>query len=185
VSRRFAWVGDDAIRVTLVEPEVELLRALPEQLRALYEVPAPPVTGGAVDPVRDRLFPRAYLDPTAEDAEAEWRALVHPDLVRDRIGALGLLTASLDATTARRRGKVTLDLAEDEVAAWLSVLNDARLVLGIRLQITEDVVPGPLDPTDPEAQGLAAYAWLTDVQSELVEALLPRLPDGDPDGDPD
>ena len=32
-----------------------------------------------------RLFPRAYLDPTAETEEAEWQALVGPSLLRERL----------------------------------------------------------------------------------------------------
>ena len=36
----------------------------------------------------ERLFPRAYLDPTEEDAETEWQAVVHDDLVREKLAAL-------------------------------------------------------------------------------------------------
>jgi Domain of unknown function (DUF2017) len=166
VSPRFAPLDDDgALRVTLSQPELDLLRSLPSELRALYEAE------DDADPVRARLFPRAYLDPTAEDAEREWRELVHPELLRERLAAIEIVVASLDGATAER-GEVVADLSADDVAAWLGVLNDARLALGTRLGVTEETDYAELEPDDPSAPGLAAYAWLTYLQGELVEALL-------------
>jgi hypothetical protein len=153
--------------------ERDLLRSLPDELRTLYEL-GPDES----DPVRGRLFPRAYLDPTAEDAEREWRDLVHPELVRGRMDALDRLLVSLDAAPAPTpgRGTVVVPLDDDAVGALLSVLNDARLALGTRLGVTEDTDYDDLDPSDPRAPGLAAYAWLTYVEGELIETLLGDLP---------
>jgi hypothetical protein len=153
------------------EPERDLLRSLPEQLRGVYAAD----TEG--DPVRDRLFPRAYLDPTAEDAEREWRELVQPELVRERLEALALVTSSLDDASEGKRGNLVADLTADEVAAWLGVLNDARLALGTRLGVTEHTELAELDPDDPDTAGLAVYTWLTHLQGDLVETLLMDLPD--------
>jgi hypothetical protein len=170
VTPRFARIADDGLRVTLSAPELELLRSLPDELRALYEA------GDDRDPVRSRLFPRAYLDPTAEDAEKEWRELVHPELLRERLAAVELVVASLaDATP--QRDTLVADLTADQASAWLAVLNDARLALGTRLEVTEDTDYADFDPDDPAAPGLAAYAWLTFLQGELVETLLEGLPD--------
>ena len=69
--------------------EIELLEQLPTQLRQVFDAPAS-------DPAAARLFPRAYLDPTEEEAEAEFEALVQPELLRDRLDALELVTASFD-----------------------------------------------------------------------------------------
>jgi hypothetical protein len=176
MSRRFARLGDTGIRVTLSAEEVELLTSLPEGLATLYQNPAEVGADAPADPVRDRLFPRAYLDPTAEDAEAEWRALVHPELIGDRLAALERLRATLGAATAKRRGRVTAELTEDDVTAWLSVINDARLALGTRCGVTEETDFAVADPTDPTGQGLLVYSWLTELQAELIEALLPGLP---------
>jgi cell wall assembly regulator SMI1 len=157
--------------VTLNEVERELLRSLPDELRGLY-------TGAdTTDPVRTRLFPRAYLDPTAEDAEQEWRDLVEPELVRGRLAALEQLSASLDAVAPDKRDMVVVDLSPEEEQAWLAVINDARLAIGTRLGVTEDTEYEGLDPDDPKSSALAAYAWLTYLQGELVEALLGELPD--------
>jgi Domain of unknown function (DUF2017) len=165
VSPRFTSLGEGALSVTLSEAELDLLRSLPEELRVLYEAE------DDADPVRGRLFPRAYLDPTAEDAEREWRELVHPELVRERLAAISIVVASLDGVSAEH-GEVVADLSADDVAAWLGVLNDARLALGTRLGVTEETDYGELDADDLSTPGLVAYAWLTYLQGELVEALL-------------
>jgi hypothetical protein len=72
---------------------------------------------------------------------------------------------------------VTADLDADDTAAWLGVLNDARLALGTRLDVTEATEYDDLDPDDPATPGLAAYAWLTYLQGELIETVMLDLPD--------
>lgn len=167
---RFERLGDGRMRVTLHRAELELLRSIPTELRSVYQ-------DEGVDPVRTRLFPRAYLDPTAEDAEREWRELVHPELVRERMAALEVLTESLGRAGRAERDTVTAELDRDEAAAWLAVLNDARLALGTRLEVTEATEYEHLDPDDPSTPGLAVYAWLTHLEGELVESLMLDLPD--------
>jgi hypothetical protein len=150
------------LTVSLAEEELGLLRALPEQLRDVFE-------GDPDDPARSRLFPRAYLDPTAETEEAEWQELVHPSLLQERLDAIELITVTLDR--AEQVGEWwQIDLTPDEVQAWLGVLNDTRLVLGTRLGVTEE--ERPVDPADPDAGAYALYQWLTWVQADLVEELL-------------
>ena len=160
--RRFRAGPGDTLTVSLAEEELGFLRALPEQLRDVFEEPED-------DPARARLFPRAYLDPTAETEEAEWQALVGPSLLRERLDALQLITVTLE------RAELVddwwqIDLTPDEVQAWLGVLNDTRLVLGTRLGVTEE--EHVLDPADPDAGAYALYQWLTWVQGDLVEELL-------------
>ena len=159
-----------AVRVTLTQPERDFLRSLPDDLRALYEV------DDADDPVRSRLFPRAYLDPTAERAEREWRELVHPSLVRERLAALDRLVASLEAPSKSRGEALVAELDDGDVAAWLSVINDARLALGTRLGVTDDLDVEAIDPSDQRAPAFAAYTWLTYLEGELVEVLLGDMP---------
>jgi len=171
MSPVFDRTRDGAVRVTLSKPERDLLRSLPDELRGLYTVEA------ADDPVRSRLFPRAYLDPTAEDAEREWRELVQPQLVNERLIALDRLVASLESADEPRHGTIVAVLSDDDAAAWLGVLNDARLALGTRLEITEELDADDFDPRDPNAPALAAYAWLTYLQGELVETLLSVMPE--------
>lgn len=147
----------------VLEPgEAQLLQTLPEQLRELVRQPE-----GAV---HDRFFPRAYLDPTEEAAETEWQRLMHADLVEGKVEALEVF----ESTLQRRReehGAVAVDLEADEVAAWLGALNDARLALGVMLEVSEELDIERLSPDDPRAPGLHLYAWLTWLQGELIEAL--------------
>jgi hypothetical protein len=49
-----------------------------------------------LDTVTKRLFPRAYLDPTAEDSEAQFQDMVHDELVEIRLEALTAVVQSLD-----------------------------------------------------------------------------------------
>jgi hypothetical protein len=160
--RRFRRGRDDTVTVSLSEEELGLLRSLPVQLRDVFE-------GDDDDPARSRLFPRAYLDPTAETEEAEWQALVGPSLLRERLDALEVIAATFDRAVLVGDWW-QIDLTPDEVQAWLGVLNDTRLVLGTRLGVTED--EREMDPADPEAGPYALYQWLTWVQGDLVEELL-------------
>lgn len=160
--KRFRAGRDGTLTVSLAEEELGLLRALPEQLREVFDE-------NEEDPARARLFPRAYLDPTAETEEAEWQAMVGPSLLRERLDALELITVTLGR--AQLVGDWwQIDLTPDEVQAWLGVLNDTRLVLGTRLGVTEE--ERVLDPADPDAGPYALYQWLTWVQGDLVEELL-------------
>jgi hypothetical protein len=160
--RRFRAGAGDTLVVSLAPEELELLRSLPDQLREVFD-------GPAEDPARERIFPRAYLDPTAEEEEAQWQELVHPELLRDRVEALGLITATLDRAGAAGEW-FEIALAPEEVQAWLGVLNDTRLVLGTRLGVTEE--EHEVDPADPRAPAFAMYQWLTFLEGDLVDALL-------------
>jgi hypothetical protein len=165
VSPRFERRGEGVL-VSLEANEVELLRRVPAELQTVLA--RPPTKD---DPVYNRLFPSAYLDPTEESAEQEWQELVHPELLRERLAALELVISTLDRA-ATKRGRTELELAPDEVEAWLAVLNDARLALGTRLGVTEEAEAEEIDPKSPEAAAHALYAWLTWLQNDLVETLL-------------
>jgi hypothetical protein len=160
--KRFRSGPHDTLVASLAEEELGLLRSLPDQLRDVFE-------GAEDDPARARLFPRAYLDPTAESEEAEWQAMVHPELLRERLEALELITGALGRASAQGDWW-EIALTPDEVQAWLAVLNDTRLVIGTRLGVTEE--ERELDPADPEAGAYALYQWLTWLQGDLVDALL-------------
>lgn len=156
------------VALTLEAQEVELLRQVPEQLRLLY-------AADPDDPARARLFPHAYLDPTEEDSERQWAELVHPELLKERLAGLERLVQTLDAAELRGR-RFRVLLSSDDVAVWLSVLNDARLAFGTRLGVTDDTDVFRITPDDPMALEKAAYAWLTTLQGALVEVMLTGMP---------
>ena len=92
--KRFRAGKGDTLTVSLAEEELGILRALPEQLREVFD-------DAEDDPARARLFPRAYLDPTAETEEAEWQSLVGPSLLRERLDALELRASNWSVAPLR------------------------------------------------------------------------------------
>lgn len=157
---------DGGLRVRLTGRERELLRSLPAQLR-----PALSGEHGDVE-ISRRLYPPAYDDA---DADAEFRRLIGDDLRDERLRALDTFAASLDGGVSGRLGwSVELDAASAD--AWLSAVNDARLVLGCLLGISDEG-RWETGPDEDSAASVVLYylGWL---QEELVAALLTGLPDG-------
>jgi hypothetical protein len=157
-SRRFRH-RDDGLEVLLPVDEQEILTALLEQFRELLMVDD--------DPGLKRLKPVARPD----DPEAN-REFV--EMIGDR-----LLQQRLEAIEIVERGVAGAVLNDDEVAAWLQTINGLRLVLGERLEVSEDL--GPLDDGDPDAPARALYEWLGWLLEQLVDAATRDLPPGDRD----
>jgi hypothetical protein len=162
VAATFRRVGRDRVRVRLGREEVAVLRGLPEQLRAV-------LTEGADEPVNRRLFPPAYLEPEDAERDAEYRRLMHDELVQAKLANLEVVTGTLERGTPTLR-RWTVDLTEEEATAWLGVLNDLRLALGVRLDITEDF-DGQVDEADPRAPGMHLLSYLGWLEEHLLEAL--------------
>jgi Domain of unknown function (DUF2017) len=149
--RRIERTGKGDIRLRLPRDERALLRSLPAQLRRLL-VEAPD------DPSLERLFPPAYDD--AED-EAEYRRLMGDELLEGRRRALRVIEETLDQDR----------LTKEQAQAWLTALNDLRLVLGTRLDVSEDMLLERLRPDDPNAFEISLYGYLSWLQEQLVDAL--------------
>ena len=96
--QRWEQGPDDSMVLSLTEVELELLAGLPDEMRTV-------LLTSDEDPARARLFPRAYLDPTADAAEMEWRDAVHPDLVDQRFEALDLIGGCLLYTSPSPRDR--------------------------------------------------------------------------------
>jgi len=153
-SRRIAPDGAGGYRLHLPAEEREVLRALPEQLRALLQTD---------DPSLQRLFPPAYGDT---EADREYDAMVRADILEGRLAALAIVERTVDA----RR------LDEEQLQAWLGSLENLRLVLGTQLDVDEATYVEELDPRDPRAPALALYGYLSWLQEQAVEALTAGLP---------
>jgi len=149
--RRIQASGDGSVRLRLPREERELLRTLPAQLRSLLDE-------SPDDPSLERLFPPAYDDA---DSEAEYRGLMRDELLDGRRRALATLEETLDQDR----------LSAEQAQAWLTALNDLRLVLGTRLDVRDDELLERVDPADPRAPALGLYAYLSWLQEQLVEAL--------------
>ena len=143
-------------RLKLEPQEREVFRHLVEELRELL---------GAEDPVLERLFPPGYADDP-ELAE-QYRELVHSDLTAQRLAALQVVESTIEADA----------LDDDQMGAWLTVLNDLRLVLGTRLDVTEEMGEEGLPPDDPRAAAFEIYRFLTWLEWQVVEVLAEALPE--------
>ena len=84
--------------------------------------------------------------------------------------ALATVEGTLAGATVRK-GRFELTLREEQALAWLAVVNDARLALGIRLDVTEDLDLSGLDPDDPDTAPYAVYWWLGMLEERLLEVL--------------
>ena len=156
------------VDVVLEAGEAAVLTRLCEELTTLMSEADEP--SEEADPVLERLFPRAYLDPTEEEAETDWQRFAHGDLVDGRRRALATMEGTL-AGAEIRRSRYELTLDEEQALAWLSVLNDARLALGTRLDVKEDMDLSGLDADDPETAPFAVYWWLGVLEERLIDVL--------------
>jgi hypothetical protein len=138
-------------RLRLPQAERDLLRHLQAELEHMLDATPD-------DPSLHRLFPPAYEDDADESA---YRRLMRDELLGGRRRALQVL----EATAGHDR------LSPDDAQAWLTALNDLRLVIGTRLDVSEETFLDGLDSNDPRAPELALYAYLSWLQEQLVEAL--------------
>jgi Domain of unknown function (DUF2017) len=117
------------------------------------------------DPVLARLLPDAYPDDPA--AAGEFRRYTESGLRSGKVAAARTVLGTLPEAGGRVR------LSADEAQAWLRSLNDIRLALGVRLDVTEDreAMVEQAGQGGPQAAGLWVYDWLTLLQETLVEAL--------------
>ena len=171
-TRRGIAANPDQVEAAVLRRCVEELLALlgsaePAQdpLAALVGMPAADPEPPA-DPALARLLPDAYGDDPS--AARDFRRYTDEEL---RAGKRAHAAAVL-ATLPEGGGKVLLD--RDTADAWLGCLNDLRLVLGTRLEVTEGTDPDALPEGDPRRQALHVYGWLGWMQESLLGCLDPR-----------
>ncbi|MFG2001999.1 DUF2017 domain-containing protein [Spirillospora sp. NPDC048911] len=169
--------------VLRLEPEeAALVRALMEQLLELLgdppgaddELAALGISGDAKksdDPVLARLFPDAYRDDG--EAAGEFRRYTEMGLRGGKREAADTVLRTLGTAEGGAAGIDTV-LADDQAQSWLRALNDVRLALGTRLDISEEWYEqaAGMDPRDPRMAMFAAYDWLTMLQESFVRAVL-------------
>ncbi len=114
-----------------------------------------------------RLFPRAYS--TDEEAQANYESITRSELSSHHRRALSTLARTARATT----------IDADELNEWLTAVNDLRLVLGTVLGVTEEEPPSL---TGASSQ-MVVYAYLSQLEAELVDVLESSLPEPLPGAD--
>ncbi|MET9959079.1 DUF2017 domain-containing protein [Streptomyces sp. NPDC006326] len=188
--------------ITLDEIEISILRSLAVQLLELIGPGAPEPDADAdplavlfaegsdgpterpADPALARLFPDAYGGPGPEDQgvdpaelaarSAEFRRFTENDLrTRKREDALAVVR-SLDGLAPGEDEAAVLELTGELPLRWLGALNDLRLTIAARLEITEDdesAMLFRLPDDDPRKPMVMAYLWLGGLQETLIETL--------------
>jgi len=167
----------------LASAVAQLLHLLGEQdavdddpLAAMVGLPAGDVRRPD-DPAMARLLPEAYRPEASDEpgfdvdeAAADFRRYTEGDLRAGKRGHAVLVLGNLAALEGG--GRLRLDRAGAD--AWLGTLNDLRLVLGTRLEVTEET--GDQDPPDDEdrAHALQVYGWLGWLQESLLDCLDPQ-----------
>ncbi|MEV7197670.1 DUF2017 domain-containing protein [Streptomyces sp. NPDC093510] len=196
---QFEAIPGGGAAVALDEVEISIIRSLAVQLLELIG----PGPGGEVsddplaelfaegpseppaDPVMQRLLPDAYGGPGSEDGasdadelraySSEFRRFTENDLrAKKRDDALAVIR-SLDSMTASGEGGAVLKLSVEESRHWLGALNDLRLAIGTRLEVSDEEDADllyRLPDSDPRKPMVMAYLWLGGLQETLVGTLL-------------
>ncbi|KOG36439.1 DUF2017 domain-containing protein [Streptomyces resistomycificus] len=187
--------------VALDDVEISIIRSLAVQLLELIgpgpaedasddplaELFAEGPSEPPADPVLMRLFPDAYSDPEGtpgpREAEeqraysAEFRRYTENDLRSGkRENALAVIRALNELSSAAEGGGAVLKLSPEQSRQWLGALNDLRLAIGSRLDITDEEDTDllyRLPDEDPRKPMVMAYLWLGGLQETLVTTLMP------------
>lgn len=113
-------------------------------------------------PSLTRLFPTAYPDDA--ELDAGYQVLARGELIDNRRESIQLMTRSAEK----------LVLSEEELSAWMRIVNDLRLVLGTQLDVGEGEYE--IGPDDPNSEMTEVYHFLGAVLSEIVDGMAGALP---------
>ncbi len=198
MSGHFEPLPGGGAAVALDDVEISIIRSLAVQLLELIgpgpaeDAPDDPLaelfadgpSEPPADPVLMRLFPDAYSDPEGSPGpketeqqraySSEFRRYTENDLrAGKRDNALAVIR-TLDELSGAA-GSV-LKLSPEQSQQWLSSLNDLRLAIGSRLDITDEEDTDllyRLPDEDPRKPMVMAYLWLGGLQETLVSTLMP------------
>ena len=148
LDRRFTRTDDGSFLANWTATDRALIEDLAGELDASL---------GSDDPDLVRLAPPAYGTDT-ERSEG-YAALAEGELIESRRAALGVLRDAVNRDT----------VTADEMAAMMRAVNDLRLVLGTRLDVSESDDGPP--PGHPDAPAYAVYRHLTHLLAQIIEAL--------------
>lgn len=126
-----------------------LLEALVPQMRELIE---------RNDLDTWRLFPNPY--PDHEKAADEYSDLIGDDLKDKHLAALDTVAETLDAKR----------LDEEQMISWMHAVNNLRLFMGTRLDVTEESDFGDYT-TEQEQMLFEMYSYLGHVLELIVQAV--------------
>ena len=166
------FIEQDKRLLALVEVERALLTSLINQIIQLLDLQdetnadpfdflndlGKPVTRPQ-DEVVYRLLPDAYQEN--EEANSEFRRFTEGSLRDEKLRQAKKILRILP------KGDDPVEIPDTDFETWLKGLNDVRLALGTRLEITEDLIQTNLD--EEKMSLLEVYDWLTWLQGTLLE----------------
>ena len=144
----------DRFAVLLPTEARDAIRDLAGQYRQLLREQDP-----SSDPGVARLFPPAREDDPL--ANLEFENATHNGLVAERLKNV--------STVERTAGDESV--TEDDLLAWMAVANDLRLVLGTRLEVTEESTPRDFARDPERRETFAMYQFLSALVGTIIEAL--------------
>jgi hypothetical protein len=153
VARPFRRRGGRFL-VSLSDEERTMLAELARQVRELLDAEDP-----SSDPAVGRLFPPAYTDDPLRNLEFETNMGSQPR------------NGKLEAVETLERTVRSTELTEDELVAWMAVVNDARLVIGTRIEITEQATEADFPEGHPQRETFGMYVYLTWLEDRILRAL--------------
>lgn len=165
---------DGEIKAALSAAETSVLQQLAQELLHLlgesdqHDDPLAAALGISTndrlpeDPALARLLPDAYQNP---EHAGEFRRYTEHGLREGKRERLEQLLSGLGGE---------IRLSNEDAERWAMAINDIRLFLGTRLDVSEaseDEFAQASDD-DPRKAGYAVFAWLGWLQQTLIEALL-------------
>ena len=152
-KRLFVSTRGGKVGVRLDDTMRSLLRQVSEELREVLLVDD--------DTQTRRLYPTAY--PDDENLESGYQDMMHDQLLMQRLDGIDQLQATVDEE------EISIEVAD----AWMSTINQIRLVLGTQLDVGENDLD--INEDDPLATSLVVYQVLTHVLEELTQARISSL----------
>ena len=109
-----------------------------------------------------RLYRPASDDPLLN---LDFERMADNDLLAQRLAALDVLSETAHAKV----------LTEEQLTSWIGAINNTRLVLGTRLDVSAQTTEADFADDPDRRAGFAMYQYLTWLLGSFIEALDPKL----------
>jgi hypothetical protein len=161
ISLRVRSVDAKRIRISGIHP---LLAVCLQELPLILEL-------RDKEPVRARLFPPPTVEDTA--ANREWQESIEPDLRHLFVSAGETVVRDLTglAPQPRAPARLCVTISAMHVNAWMSAINQARLILGVLFGIVDeqDMRIADLDSHNPRHVAIVKIELLGELLGRFVE----------------
>ena len=144
---------NDLFEITLTVDERSTLLSFVDQLSEILEM-------GPDDARLRRLFPTAYHENPEHDAE--YQGYMRDELTQSRSASIAVVKEVLESTDL---------ITAAQLHAFMSVLNNLRLVLGTLLDVGEDDFEDDIDENDPSFGQWQLYGYLGWLMEWTISAL--------------